>query len=521
MPSKQFAPPLPDVVSERGPRVVHYYAEHLEGLGLSTGMTGDLISTASHIAVWLALNGAGLDTFDIRLVDRFMCHECRCPGRRRTGRKPGRQRRPFALRFLRYLLETGRAEVPPEIEAGGHLAIQFRDSLEEQGYASSVIRSSGTLCRHFIVWLYLSDIPLAEADERVQRRFLAHDCTCGHPGFLDNRPSRFAGSDSSGSMLRLFAAFLVDRNVIPAPKVPQRHAKHGEHLDAFLRWLRRHRGLRDTSIKRYEQHIRALLPALGDDPGAYDAARVRNTILGRLETASRGEVGNEASAFRMYLRFLGSNGLCRPELVHAVPTVPRLRGESLPRHVGQDDIERMIATCDVTTPIGVRDRAALLLLARLALRAGDVAGLNLDDIDWDRAVIRVSGKSRREAELPLPQDVGDALRNYILEARPRSDEKKVFLRCRAPYRPLSSNSIRTSIVGRAIERAGIRGVGPTASHLFRRSAATNLLRDGAPLEAIGTLLRHSSADATAIYARVDVRMLRELVQPWPFEGEVR
>ncbi len=520
MPSKQFGPPLPDVVPERDSRVVRCYAEHLEGLGLSIGMTGDLISIAAHIVVWLTLNGAGVDKLDIRLLDRFILHECRCPGRRRTGRGPGQHCRQFAIRFLRYLLETGRTEVPPEIEAGGHLATRFRDSLEEQGFASSVIKQSGNLCRHFIVWLYLSDIPLAEADECVQRHFLAHDCACVHPGFLD-RPTGFAGSDSSGSMLRHFAAFLVDRDVIPAPKVPQSHVEHGEHLDAFLHWLRQHRGLRDTTIKRYEQHIRALLPALGDDPGAYDAARVRNTILGRLETASRGQVGDEASALRMYLRFLGLNGLCRPELVHAVPTIPRLRGESLPRHVGQDDIERMIATCDVTTPMGVRDRAVLLLLARLALRAGDVAGLNLDDIDWDRAAIRVSGKSRREAELPLPQDVGDALRDYILEARPRSDEMKVFLRCMAPYRPLSRNSIGASIVSRAIKRAGMRGVGLASSHLFRHSAATNLLRDGAPLEAIGTLLRHSTPDTTAIYARVDVRMLRELVQPWPFEGDVR
>ena len=155
------------------------------------------------------------------------------------------------------------------------------------------------------------------------------------------------------------------------------------------------------------------------------------------------------------------------------------------------------------------------------MRAGDVSGLNLGDIDWDRAVVRVSGKSRREAELPLPQDVGDALRDYILKARPRSDERKVFLRIRAPHLPLKRNSISTSIVSRAIKRAGVRGVGPASSHLFRRSAATNLLRDGAPLEAIGTLLRHNSPDATAIYARVDVRMLRELVQPWPFEGEAR
>ena len=128
---------------------------------------------------------------------------------------------------------------------------------------------------------------------------------------------------------------------------------------------------------------------------------------------------------------------------------------------------------------------------------------------------------RRAAELPLPQDVGDALRDYILEARPRSGERKVFLCCKAPCRPLASSSISSSIVARAIRRAGIRGVGPTSSHLFRHSAATNLLRDGAPLEAIGTLLRHRSPDTTAIYARVDVRMLRELAQPWPIEGEAR
>ncbi len=397
---------------------------------------------------------------------------------------------------------------------------QFLESLEERGYARSTIQGAGNLCRHFIVWLHLSDIPLAASDERVRSRFLAHDCTCVHPGFLD-RPVRFAGSRNSRSMLRLLAAFLADRDIIPAPRVSPSRAECWEHLDAFLHWLRQHRGLRDTTIERYEGHVRMLLPALGDDPGAYDAARVRGTILDRLETASRGEVGRESRALRMYLRFLGSNDLCRPELVHAVPTIPGLRGESLPRHVGQDDIERMIATCDVATPIGVRDRAALLLLARLALRAGDVCGLSLDDIDWDRAVIRVSGKSRREAELPLPQDVGDALRDCILEGRPRSDERKVFLRCRAPRHPLTRSSISVSIVGRAIRRAGIRGVGPASSHLFRHSAATNLLRDGASLEAVGALLRHRSPDTTAIYARVDVRMLRELVQPWPFEGEAR
>ena len=518
MTTKRLSPSNTGVVPERDARAVRGYVNRLESLGHSDRNIGTLISTAKHVAVWLAASGLGLETFDIRLVDRFMRHVCHCPGRHRIGKRPGPDQRYFALSFLRHLLEIGHAKVPPEIETGGHLAVQFRESLEMQGYARSVLIQSGNLCRHFFVWLYLSDIPLAAADERVRRRFLTHDCTCVHPGFLD-RPVGFAGSDKSGSLLRLLAAFLADRNVILAPKVPKRHAERWDHLDAFLHWLRQHRGLRDSSIEQYERRLRTLLPVLGDDPGTYDVARVRNTVLGRLESSSRGQVGREAIALRMYLRFLGTNGLCRPELVHAVPTVPRLWGESLPRHVGQDDIERMIATCDVTTPIGLRDRPALLLLARLALRAGDVSGLALDDIDWDRAVIRVGGKSRREAELPLPQDVGDALRDYILKARPHSDERKVFLRCRAPCRPLACKSIGTSIVAPAIRRAGIRGVGPASSHLFRHSAATNLLRDGTPLEAVGTLLRHSSPDVSAIYARVDVRMLRELAQPWPYEGE--
>ncbi len=518
MPSKKFSPPLSDVVPERDSRVVRCYAERVKGLGLSDRMTRSLAGTAAHIAVWLSLNGQGLGTFDIRLLDRFMRHACRCPGWKLEGRRLGPQNRWSAVRFLRHLLETGHAEAPPEVEAGGLLVAQFLDTLKERGYARSTIQWTGNLCRHFIVWLHLSGIRLAAADEPVRRRFLAHDCACAHPGFIDS-PTGFAGSDSSGSRLRLFAAFLADQAVIPAPEVPQPGAERSGHLDAFLLWLRRHRGLRDATIELYERYIRTLLPALGDDPGAYDAARVRTAILDRLEVASRNQAANEASAFRMYLRFLGASGLCRPELVHAVPTIPGLRGASLPRHVGRNDIERMIATCDVTTPVGVRDRAALLLLARLALRAGDVAGLHLDDIDWDRAVIRVSGKSRRGAKLPLPQDVGDALRDYILEARPRSDERKVFLRSLAPHRPLARQSIGSSIVSRAIRRAGIRGAGPASSHLFRHSAATNLLRDGAPLEAIGALLRHNSPDTTAIYARVDVRMLRELAQPWPFEGE--
>ena len=135
MPSKKIVPPRPDVVPERDSLIVRHYAEHLEGVGLSDGTTRMLTGTARHAAVWLAGEWSGLDTFDIRLLDRFMRHECLCPGRHRTGRRPGRQRRQFAVRFLRHLLETGHAKAPPEIAAGRLLALQFRNSLEDRGYA--------------------------------------------------------------------------------------------------------------------------------------------------------------------------------------------------------------------------------------------------------------------------------------------------------------------------------------------------------------------------------------------------
>ena len=157
----------------------------------------------------------------------------------------------------------------------------------------------------------------------------------------------------------------------------------------------------------------------------------------------------------------------------------------------------------------------MLLMARLALRAGDIAALRLGDIDWNQARIRVSGKSRRSEALPLPQDAGDALRAYMLDGRPRVRSDFVFLGSCAPCRPFSSHTVVCHIVQRAKDRAGISGEGLPAAHLFRHSRATNLLRTGASLETVATLLRHRSVETTTLYARVNAPMLLEVAQPWP------
>ena len=164
--------------------------------------------------------------------------------------------------------------------------------------------------------------------------------------------------------------------------------------------------------------------------------------------------------------------------------------------------------------MGIRDKAIILLLARLGLRAGDVWALRLADLDWANGRIRVKGKGRRQSVLPLPQDVGEALLAYLSQARPRVSLEPVFLRVQAPFRPFSSSAEIAGIVSRVLARAGINGV-PTGAHVFRHSLATNMLRSGASLETVGTVLRHSRRTSTAIYAKVDTPMLQRVVQPWP------
>jgi integrase len=161
-----------------------------------------------------------------------------------------------------------------------------------------------------------------------------------------------------------------------------------------------------------------------------------------------------------------------------------------------------------------RDRAIVLLLARLGLRAGDVAQLRLVDIEWEMGSLRVCGKSRYEVRLPLPQDVGDAIAAY-LECRPSTDPgNHVFLRTIAPCRPFRNGDGISSVVKRLMQRAGI--VTPVkGAHVLRHTAATEMLRHGVPLEKIGLVLRHRGIDTTAYYAKADVKLLKQIAQPWP------
>ena len=275
-----------------------------------------------------------------------------------------------------------------------------------------------------------------------------------------------------------------------------------------------HRGTTAATLHHYRLPLLDLLDTLGDQPAQYTAKALRDFILDRARRRSVAHAKSLVTPVRMFLRFLIATGHCRPGLDHAIPTIARWRLASLPPYLLPEAVEQLMASCDLSTTIGVRDRAILLLLARLGLRAGDVAALQFADLDWHAGTVQVSGKSRRHQRLPLCQEVGDAILQY-LDCRPALPTTRVFLTSKAPLQPLSSHAVG-KIVTQAIHRAGIDAP-QHGSHILRHSAATHLLRQGVPLGAIGVVLRHASVETTVGYAKVDVHLLEHVVRPWPEE----
>jgi len=236
-------------------------------------------------------------------------------------------------------------------------------------------------------------------------------------------------------------------------------------------------------------------------------------VLDRAGHQGIGGAKTVVTAVRMFVRFLIAIGRCTPGLDAALPTIAHWRLASLPHYLPAETVERVLATCDRTTPSGLRDWAILLLLARLGLRAGDVAALQWSAIDWHEGTLRVAGKSRRATRLPLPQEAGEALLAYVEQARTPVPNGHVFLTTHAPLRPLSTKAV-TSIAARALHRAQV-ACPHYGAHVLRHSAATTMLRHGVSLPSIGAVLRHASIETTAHYAKVDVELLDEVARPWP------
>lgn len=388
--------------------------------------------------------------------------------------------------------------------------IAFSQELFDQGFTALTIRGYIDSVSHFGTWLHKKEISLGEIDRDVVSNFAKHRCYC--PG---GRKKRSVSGEYVKRVQR-FINYLGQQGVIclqptitknPVPSLLLR-----------FRELLRLRGLTVKTIAKYERALAKLLPLLGDDPQKYDIKTVRQTIGESAKQHSLPETKIQTTVLRAYLRFLSVEQLCLPDLDCAVPTVAQWQLSSLPRYITAQEVERVIDSCDIDTQKGLRDQAIILLLSRLGLRAGDIVAMRLDDINWNDGTLRVKGKGNREDLLPLPQGVGDAILAYLDKARPMVTVAQLFLCLNAPHRPFSSSSPVASIVDTALSRAGIKDPPSRGAHLLRHSAATAMLRSGATLETVSSILRHRSLDMTAYYAKIDVPRLKQIAQPWP-EGE--
>ena len=473
---------------------------------------------AHHFLAWLACNDIALETVDGPVIQRFLQHDCDgCTVAPSSVRLRWTKRHTChkLMHFVHYLEREGWIATPGDLDDNLRLLADFLDRLRADGYASTTIRLYHNICSRLIVWLHFSRLPLRELTPAILEQYWHRSFIFYLPGVFRGQGLRAPGRDDKGMFSR-FMAHLVAIGQIPSLEFPPQEKPLPDILEKFSNWLEYTRGLCRGTRRAHIQRISAALPSLGTDLDAYGAARIRKVLWEQIEHRSRTYAQRMTTSMRVYLRFLVSEGRVPAVLVEAVPTVPQWRLSTLPRYISATDIERTIETCDAR-PVGLRNRAILLLLARLALRAGDIVALRLNDIDWGRAEIRVSGKSRRQTVLPLPQDVGDALIAY-LKHRPKVDNEKVFLCMNAPYRSLSNSNVVSVVARKALDRAGVQTFAGCGAHVFRHSQATHLLRTGTSLTVIQSLLRHESMDTTMIYAKTDVVMLQEVAQPWIGEG---
>jgi integrase/recombinase XerD len=385
--------------------------------------------------------------------------------------------------------------------AGPHID-EFVQWLLSQGYSSISVGQRCQFLVSFTDWTARHDL-----GGDVVAGLDAFRVALAEKGQLWDSKGRIHRATTAGSR---YVQFLRGAGVIPA-----RRALHeaSSIVGEFHSWGVEHRGLAGTTLQLYEEVIIDLVATLGSDPASYTARCLRDYVIERARPHGLRRGETIVCAVRSFLRFLVATGRCREGMPDAIPRFASWKLSSLPRYLEHEIVQRVIDACPPTTAAHRRDRAILLLLSRLGLRAGDVASLTVSDIDWRNARVAVSGKSRRREWLPLPQEVGDAILDYLRQGRPAANPSRVFLTTRAPYRPLRNGTV-SKIADTAIRRAGVASPSHGA-HVFRHSAATAMLRQGVSLPSIGAVLRHRLPDTTLQYAKTDFASLIEVAMPWP------
>ena len=385
----------------------------------------------------------------------------------------------------------------------------FRAELARLGYTPLSAASQLRLAAHLSRWMTAEGLSSQDLDMPAAGRY-----------FAARRSARYVNERTVEAVGPLLG-YLRGLGAAPLPPaVPL--TETGRLLDRFAAYLVSERGLAPRTVALNVRLARPFLQQRAAGRGGcldldqLTAAEVRAFVLEQARKQPR-SARRIVTALRSLLRFLHVDGVIAGPLADAVPSPAGHALAGLPKALEPGQVEAMLASCDPDTATGRRDRAVLLLLSRMGLRAGEVAGLGLDDIGWRRGEITVRGKGNRRDRLPLPADVGAAIVAYLRDGRPAGAlDRTVFIAAQAPRQSLSYLGI-TTIVAEAARRAGIPG--RVHAHRLRHSAATAMLRGGGSLTEIGQALRHARPATTAIYAKVDIDALRPLGRPWPGQEE--
>jgi integrase/recombinase XerD len=403
------------------------------------------------------------------------------------------------------LIDLSRVRVSGQLSA---FATGFADHMTRQGYSPHQTRLQLLLLNHLSNWLASEGLVVGELRAKEVEQFQLSRHEAGY-SFL-----------RSIRAMQPILGYLRGLGIVPAALSPPVSGVLEAALARYRGYLILERGIRNASASRYIELMRPFLQTkvlpdgLALDLRSLTAADVISFVVTNCSRLSPGTAGLTVTALRSLLGFLYVDGAIDRSLVSAVPTVPGRRLTGLPKGLASDQVQRLLASCNTSTRSGCRDFAVLTMLVRLGLRAGEVAKLQLEHIDWRAGEIVIAhSKGNRTERLPLPADVGEAIAAYLRRGRPASTPqgRTVFVRITAPHHALTTGAV-TQIVRHAGERCGFE---PIHAHRLRHTAATLMLRGGASLPEIGQLLRHRNAITTSIYAKVDRDALRSIARPWP------
>lgn len=402
----------------------------------------------------------------------------------------------------------GRSRVFRRLKSGPHgqLIELYAARLVKDGLARQGTWRCLNLVDGLLSWLTRSRLKLSGLDERVLERYLR------------DRARKQSIQPGDRAALKRLLSVLRQADLISPVPLPT-ITPEDQVFDKFANYLRHERGMAPTSIIHHlpviRRFLREVCPGGDSDLGEIRQADVICYVEHHARDGSAASGKAMCWSLRAFLRYLYHSGSNPLALAGCVPSIRRWKLSSLPTYLSIAQVQKVLDACDRTTASGRRDYAILMMLAKVGLRANEVATLTLDDIDWRSGTMLIRAKNRQQTRMPMPSDVGAAIVAYLRDDRPASPCRRLFLRTLAPHAGFASGSAITMIAGAALKRAGISGCAHHGAHLFRHSLATELLRCGATLSQIGQLLRHKSHDTTRIYAKVDIEALRTLSLPWP------